>query len=59
MLVLVDIENKSILLVDHFGYIINLALVIKDGIALQREVCRVPSIGVVDNRCDNVDPKDE
>lgn len=59
IIVLVQIKHKPVLFVNHACDIVDFALVVKDGVTLQRQIRSVPSVGVVDGRSDDVDPKDK
>ena len=58
-MILFEIQGEALGLVNHFGDVVCLALVVKDGIALDGEVGRLPGVCVVQRWCDDIDPEDE
>lgn len=45
--------------VDDTAHIVLFALVVEDGVALQRKIRSVPRISVIDGGSDNVDPENQ
>lgn len=57
--ILLGIKSKVIFLVDDLGNVEDGTGVVVDGVALKRKMGREPSVGVVQCRTNDVDPKDE